>query len=441
LTMEKQKTIGGEVSLSGIGLHMGNKVNIKFKPAGVDSGINFIRTDFGSKEGVLAVVDNLLPISRSPRRTSIGKGEIEIHTVEHLMAVLLGLSIDNIAIEIDNNEVPGFDGSGLTFLEALKQAGIVEQEKQRDCYQIKETISVEENGSSIVAIPSSEFRVSYTLRYDHPQINAQFIDLNITPETFEKEVAKSRTFCLEDEASDLQSQGLGQGANYENTLVVGKNGVIQNRLRYNDEYARHKILDLIGDLYLLGSPVKAHIVAIRSGHSLNIKLLRKIIEQKTRFLLGGVGSCGECLPKEGELDVEEIKKILPHRYPFLFVDRILYLDKGKRAVGLKNVTKDDYYFKGHFPGKPVMPGVLIIEAMAQVGGVMMLSLEQNRGKLAYFLAANNVKFRKTVVPGDKLILEVDVGKLKSKTGLVYSKALVDGKVVAEAELMFAVADN
>jgi UDP-3-O-[3-hydroxymyristoyl] N-acetylglucosamine deacetylase/3-hydroxyacyl-[acyl-carrier-protein] dehydratase len=251
---------------------------------------------------------------------------------------------------------------------------------------------------------------------------------------------KSRTFCLEEESEDLKRQGLGQGANYENTLVVGKNGVIKNRLRYSDEYARHKILDLVGDLYLMGIPIRAHIIAVRSGHSLNIKLLKKIIEQKERFIVAGV-EAGKAAVGEGELGIEEIKEILPHRQPFLFVDKILYLEKGKRAVGLKYVTKDDYYFKGHFPGKPVMPGVLIIEAMAQVGGVMMLSLEQNRGKLAYFLAANNVKFRKTVLPGDELILEVEVGKLKSKTGLVHSKAMVDSKIVAEADLMFAIAES
>lgn len=438
--MENQKTITKEVSLSGIGLHTGNKVNIKFKPAGIDSGINFIRADLPKKENILAVADNLLPISRNPRRTSIGRGGVEIHTIEHLMAVLFGLSIDNINIEIDNNEVPGLDGSGEAFLEILTSAGIVEQSKPRNIYQIKEAICMEEDDSAIIALPSSEFKIYYTLKYSHPRIDTQFLDLNINAESFRKELVKSRTFCLEEEAEDLKRQGLGRGANYENTLVVGKSGVIKNKLRYEDEYVRHKMLDMIGDLYLMGASLKGHIIALRSGHSLNIKLLGKIIEQRARFNIGGVESHGDYI-KEGELDAEEIKKILPHRFPFLFVDKILHLEKGKRAIGLKNVNEDDYYFKGHFPGKPVMPGVLIIEAMAQVGGVMMLSLAQNRGKLAYFLAANNVKFRKTVLPGDKLVLEVEVGKLKSKTGLVHSRALVDSKVVAEADLMFAIAES
>ena len=210
--------------------------------------------------------------------------------------------------------------------------------------------------------------------------------------------------------------------------MVGKSGVIKNTLRYEDEFARHKILDLLGDLYLLGQPIKGHIIALRSGHSLNLRLARKISEQMRRYSLGGVGATYH--PKEGqELDKAEIMKILPHRDPFLFVDKIIYLDKGKRATGIKKVTKDDYFFKGHFPGRPVMPGGLIVEAMAQVGGVMMLSPEENRGKLAFFMTADNIKFRKKVVPGDTLVLDVTAGKIRSKTGQVYAKAFVDGKLV------------
>jgi UDP-3-O-[3-hydroxymyristoyl] N-acetylglucosamine deacetylase/3-hydroxyacyl-[acyl-carrier-protein] dehydratase len=197
----------------------------------------------------------------------------------------------------------------------------------------------------------------------------------------------------------------------------------------------------MGDLSLLGEPIKGHIIALRSGHSLNLKLVKKINEQKQKYSLGGIASVGYS-PKEGEeLDTEMIMRILPHRDPFLFVDRIVSLDKGKRAVGVKNVTINDYFFKGHFPGKPVMPGVLIVEAMAQVGGVMMLAPEENRGKLAFFMAIDNVKFRKTVIPGDQLVLEVEAVRIKSKTGQVHGKALVDGKVVAEADLMFALVES
>jgi UDP-3-O-[3-hydroxymyristoyl] N-acetylglucosamine deacetylase/3-hydroxyacyl-[acyl-carrier-protein] dehydratase len=299
---------------------------------------------------------------------------------------------------------------------------------------------VEEDGSSIAALPAAELKIYYTLSYNHPVIRTDFLEVNINPESFKSEIASARTFCLENEVAELQNQGLGLGANYENTLVVGKNGVIKNKLRYPDEFIRHKILDLMGDLYLIGCPIKARIIALRSGHSLNLKLARKISQQRDRYSSGGIGA--NYYPQEtGELDTATIMKILPHRQPFLFVDKVIYLEKGKHATGVKNVTINDYFFKGHFPGRPVMPGVLIIEAMAQVGGIMMLAAEENRGKLAYFLAANNIKFRKTVVPGDQLLLEVEAGKIKSKTGQVRAKALVDGRVVAEADLMFALVET
>ncbi len=439
--MDKQKTIDKEASLKGVGLHTAKKVSVTFKPAEIDTGINFIRTDLPGRPVIRASVDSLLSQSCSPRRTSIGRDGARIYTIEHLMAALSGLSIDNIYIEIDNDEVPGLDGSSLNFLEILSEAGIKEQEKSRHSYLIKEPIFVEEEGAAIVAVPSQDFKISYTLNYNHPLLKAQFLEINFSNGVFKNELASSRTFCLESEAQDLQHQGLGAGANYENTLVVGEKGVIKNKLRYQDEFVRHKMLDLFGDLYILGEPLKAHIIALRSGHSLNLKLARKIYQQRQRYAVGGI--TGEALGQSvgGQLDIETIKKILPHREPFLFVDRIIHLETGKRATGIKNVTINDYFFKGHFPGKPVMPGVLIVEAMAQVGGVMMLSPEENRGKLAYFLSADNIKFRKTVVPGDQLVLDVEAGKIKSKTGQVHAKALVDGRVVAEADLMFALVKN
>ncbi|MBM3245940.1 MAG: UDP-3-O-[3-hydroxymyristoyl] N-acetylglucosamine deacetylase [Candidatus Omnitrophica bacterium] len=437
--MDRQRTIAKEVSLNGVGLHTAGKVNIVFKPAAADSGINFIRRDLSGAPVIKGSLECLLSSSRFPRRTCIGKENVEIHTIEHLMAALAGLSIDNLAIEIDNDEVPGLDGSSLDFVKVLKGAGVVEQDKPRQYALVKEPVFVEEDNAAIMAFPSSELKISYTLNYNHPLLEAQFLETTINPALFEKELAPARTFCLEDEAEELQRQGLGKGANYTNTLVVGKNGVIKNKVRFPDEFVRHKVSDLLGDLYLLGSPLKGHIIALRSGHSLNLKLVKKISEQRQRYSSSGVGATYS--PESGkELDRAEIMKILPHRDPFLFVDKILSLEKGKRAVGLKHLTMDDYFFKGHFPGKPVMPGVLIIEALAQVGGVMMLASEENWGKLAYFMAIDNAKFRKTVLPGDNLILDVEAVRIKSKTGQVRAKALVNDKVVAEADLKFVLVE-
>lgn len=432
-----QKTIKNPARIQGVGLHTGGKVNIVFKPAPINSGINFMRVDLANKPIIKADCQYLLDSQHSIRRTSLVVDGAEVQTVEHLMAVLAGLEIDNLLIEIDNNEVPGMDGSGSEFLETLKKADIIEQEAAKKIYAIKEPICVEDEDSVLLALPANNYNISYTLSYNHPLLKSQYMELVVNAENFEEELASSRTFCLKEEAQDLQAEGLGKGANYNNTLVVGDKEVLNNALRFNDEFVRHKILDLVGDLYMLGMPIKGRIVAIKSGHSLNLKLVKKILKQKTRYELGGIAI--GCVAEGQELDASLIMKILPHRYPFLLVDRVISLEKGKRAVGIKNVTINENFFAGHFPGKPVMPGVLIVEAMAQVGGVMMLSPEENRGKLAYFMAANNVKFRKTVIPGDQLRIEVEVGRIKSKTGQVRTKAYVEGKVVAEAELMFALA--
>ncbi|MDD5561613.1 MAG: bifunctional UDP-3-O-[3-hydroxymyristoyl] N-acetylglucosamine deacetylase/3-hydroxyacyl-ACP dehydratase [Candidatus Omnitrophica bacterium] len=426
--MEKQKTIASKVSLSGVGIHTGNKVNVTFKPAQASSGVTFIRTDIAGSPRIQANVQSFLAAKFS-RRSSIGSNEIEVQTIEHLMSALASLGIDNIDVEIDNNELPGLDGSALKFVEAIEKAGIVEQEQDKYTHVIKEPICIEDGVSSITIVPSNEFKISYTLNYDHPLLKAQFLEICVNAESFKAEIAPARTFCLESEASELRNQGLGLGANYENTLVVGREGVIKNKLRFNDEFVRHKILDLIGDLCLAGCPIRGHVIALKSGHSLNLKIARKIYEQKIK--------AQGAKTMEGVLDVNEIMKIIPHREPFLFVDRVTHLEKGKRAVGVKNVTINDYFFKGHFPGRPVMPGVIIVEAMAQVGGVMMLASEENKGKLAFFLSIDNVKFRKPVVPGDQLVLEVEAIKVKSKTGQVRGRALVDGKVVAEADFVCA----
>ncbi len=440
--MEYQRTIKKEIELEGMGLHTGKEVCIKFRPSLSNTGINFQRMDLPEQPMIRADLNNVIDMSKSPRRTSIGNGKGEVHTIEHVMAVLSVLNIDNIIIEMDGPEVPGLDGSAVPFLEALEEAGIEEQAVARKTFQIKEPIWIADSDSSIVVLPSQGLKISYTLSYDHhPFLKAQYLTFTINRDNFLKEIAAARTFCLEEEVGVLKEQGLGRGADYENTIVVGEEGVLRNRLRFEDEFARHKILDLIGDLYLLGCPLKAHVIAIKSGHPLNIKLIQKVEQQRLRYLEGGIKAASPSFDFEkAPLDIEDIQKILPHRYPFLFVDKILELEEDKRAVGIKNVSIDDYFFQGHFPGRPVMPGVLIVEAMAQVAGVLMLSKKENQGKLAYFMSIDNVKFRRTVVPGDQLRLEVEVVRLKSKTGQVHTTAFVDSKVVAEADLMFALVE-
>ncbi|MFH1782050.1 MAG: bifunctional UDP-3-O-[3-hydroxymyristoyl] N-acetylglucosamine deacetylase/3-hydroxyacyl-ACP dehydratase [Candidatus Omnitrophota bacterium] len=435
----EQKTIKKPIKLSGIGLHTGVKVNLKFKPAPSNTGINFIRIDEPDSPMIKADILNILDQEKSPRRTSIGNGSVEVHTIEHLMAALFALGIDNMLIEIDGPELPGLDGSAIGFIESLREAGIESQGVSKKVYQVRSPIWDEQNGAMIMVLPDNQFRVSYTLNYEHPLLQAQYISFVMNEGTFEKEIATSRTFCLEREVRELKGQGLGKGANYENTVVVGQDRVIDNKLRFDDEFARHKILDLLGDLYLLGSSITGHIIAVRSGHPLNIRLVSKINKQRGKTQAGGLK--GVYVETDGNtLDTSDIQKILPHRYPFLLVDKIIELEPDKRAVGIKNVTFNEHFFTGHFPGKPVMPGVLIIEAMAQVAGVLMLNKKENVGKIAYFVSLDKAKFRKMVVPGDQLRLEAEVIKLRSKTGQVRTKALVDGQVVSEAELMFALGD-
>ena len=427
--------------MQGVGLHTGKSVRVEFKPAPPDSGISFLRTDLVGTTPVVASYASVLDSNRRPRRTSIGYGPVEVHTIEHLMASCFGCSIDNLRVEITGEEVPGLDGSAFPFMEIFRQAGIEEQPVSRRLAQIREPVWIEEDSAAVAVLPDEKFRISYTLSYPVPSLSAQFFSASVTPELFEAEVAPSRTFCLAQEVEALRQNGLGKGANYENTVVVEPNGrVIQNHLRYPDEFVRHKVLDLIGDLYLLGRPIQGHVVAIRSGHALNLKLLQKLRQTLERGREGGI-QAQHVQPEATAMDIYAIERILPHRYPFLLVDRMTELIPDKRAVGLKNVTINEPFFAGHFPKRPVMPGVMIIEALAQVSGILLLNKPENLGKYAYFVAMDNVRFRRTVLPGDSLVLEAEVLKLRSKTGQMRTRAFVEGKVVAEADLMFALLDG
>ncbi len=437
----KQKTLKNEIVLEGRGLHTGNHVKARLRPADVNSGIMFKRTDLPGQPVILPALENVFIDNTVPRCTSIRRNDVVIHTVEHFMAALFGYEIDNILIEINGNELPGLDGSGIDFLEEIKRVGVDVQEEPREYIAVKEPLNVSNNGASILIVPADELKISYALNYDHPLLQAQFFSRVINRDTFEKDIAPSRTFCLEDEASELQASGLGKGANYDNTLVVGKKGVIQNEVRFQDEFARHKVLDLIGDLYLLGRPVKGHVFAMRSGHTLNVELLRKISKQHIRYAKTGGAAPLTQFGSQSELDIQAILKILPHRYPFLLVDRIVELQSGRRAVGIKNVTINDNFFTGHFPTRPVMPGVLMIEAMAQVGGILMMTNEMHRGKVALFMATDKVKFRKLVNPGDQLRMEIEVIRDRSRTAALRGVTKVGSEVVAEAEMIFSFLDE
>lgn len=431
--MALQRTISDKVELEGIGLHTGNNISLKLMPAEEDSGIRFIRTDLPDRPVIEALARNLTEASKSLRRTSIGRNGVEIHTIEHLLATLSGLSIDNMTIEINGPELPGLDGSAEGFVKAIKKAGIKQQDKPRKEFCVREPISVQEGDSFLIILPDVNFKISYTLDYPSTNFRTQYGHFLINSGIYEKELAPSRTFCLEEEVEHLRSLGLGKGASLDNTVVVGKKGIVSGRLRFEDEFLRHKVLDIIGDLYLLGHQIKGHIIAVKSGHALNIELLYKIMSRIEAFEKDS--ALKETPASRGILDKQDIEKILPHRYPFLMIDRILELNE-KSAVGIKKLTKSDYFFAGHFPGNPVMPGVLMLEAMAQVGGVILLSREENRGKTAYFMSINNAKFRRIVRPGDEVRLAVDVIKYKTRTGQVHGRALVDNKLAAEADLNF-----
>lgn len=436
--MNSQYTLRETVTFRGIGLHTGKPVEVGVCPAEPDTGIVFVRTDLDPSLKVPARFDRVQ--FNESRQTSLVVGKGIVRTIEHLMAVFHGLGIDNAVVEVDGEEMPGLDGSSKEFTETISRTGLVPQDRPRRFVEVREPVFVDHGDQSLVVLPAPNLSISYTLSYRHQDLADQFLSLPVLPEIFEREIAPARTFCLKEEARLLQASGFGKGANTSNTLVFERNLPIENSLRFEDEACRHKIMDLLGDLFLLGGFLKGHVIAARSGHALNLELVRKIAMTQSRREPSKGKEPSSVGPLPTTLDEEGIKKILPHRAPFLFVDRVENLEPGKRAMGYKQVAKSDYYFQGHFPGHPVMPGVLIMEALAQVGGVIMLSMPENRGKIAYFMSVDYCKFRQTVMPGDELRMEVEVLRCRARTGQCAGRAYVKDKLVCEAEVKFAVVD-
>lgn len=465
--LTKQRTIAKEVSISGIGLHTGNKSNMTFKPAPADHGISFKRVDMPNSPEIPADIDHVTDISRG---TTITLDKAEVKTVEHVLAAIMGCEIDNLVVELDTNEPPVTDGSAKPFVDLLNTAGFVEQDEPKDYLVIENTIHYrsEKGETDIVAFPLDDFKVTVMIDYRNAALGSQYTSLFNMAE-FAGEFASARTFCFLHEVEELHAQGLIQGGKFDNAVVIvdrelkpkelkdmmaklgiddsvvlGENGILNNtQLRFKNEPARHKLVDVIGDLALIGAPIKGHIMAARPGHKHNIefvKILRNLYKQNKLKLKYQVNRSAGVV-----LDINAIKKMLPHRYPFLLVDKVVYIEQGKKIVGVKNVTVNEPFFQGHFPQKPVMPGVLIVEAMAQTGGLLLLQFFDNaEGKLAYFLSIDKCKFRKQVIPGDQLFFEVEVLERRRNIFRMKCRAYknaIDGELASEAEIMCTIVDE
>ena len=422
--MANQTTLARAVSFTDIGLHSGQPVFLELKPAAADSGIVFFRTDLLHSTGVLADVRQ---VTSTLRATTLENGETKVFTVEHLMAALYVLGVDNCVVNMSTAEAPVGDGSALPFVRMIEEAGIVELSAHRKIFSVSEPISVVEKHRSITVLPYSGLRITFTSSNPHPLLGVQCAEYEISSEVFIREIAPARTIGFMDEVAMLKENGLGLGGSLENTLVYDEETNL-NPLRFSDELVRHKILDVLGDLALLGCPLRGHVVAVQSGHSLNTALAAKLWDVKHADKKKGLKTV---------LDIVEIQKILPHRYPFLFIDRIVELEPMKRAVGIKNVTMNEHFFLGHFPERPVMPGVILLEAMGQVGGVMVLCVPERKGRIAYFAGMERAKFRRPVVPGDQLRMVAEMIKSRGNIGKVWTQAFVGDELVAEAEFTFA----
>jgi UDP-3-O-[3-hydroxymyristoyl] N-acetylglucosamine deacetylase/3-hydroxyacyl-[acyl-carrier-protein] dehydratase len=443
-----QQTLNRSATFSGIGLHSGNRVNMTILPAPANSGVRFRRVDLEGKPEIEARVENVFETNRS---TTLAKGNVKIHTVEHVLAALAGFGIDNAIIELDANEPPIADGSSREFCKIIQSVGIKELPEKKDFFTPSEPIEMRSGETVMTLFPGENFKITCTSA-DKKGRFTQFYSTEVTPKTWEKELSHARTFCFFEEIEYLIKNNLIKGGSLENAVVIRDDAVLTTEpMRYPEEFVRHKMLDIVGDLSLLGKPVRGHLIAVKPSHAANCEFAKLIQAQMQKPLRAAQTFApppqktnGETMPEipaneNGAMNVEELMKFIPHRYPFLMVDRILKID-GSKIVGLKNVTINEHYFQGHFPGHPIMPGVLQLEAMAQVAGVLLLKIIEAASQVAYFMSAEDVKWRKPVFPGDVLIIEVELVRQRGKIGKAKGVCKVGGEIVSEAEITFMLRD-
>jgi len=431
MSRNARRGIRQKASVSGTGLHTGARTEATFLPAPAGQGIVFRRVDLKGKPEVPALLSEVEAIER---RTAIGKGDTTIHTVEHLLAAVAAHEIDDLIVELSGPEPPILDGSVQPYFEALEHAGPTETSGEPVILSVPAPFTVTEGDASYVVAPAKELRLTVTIEWPHPLIGRQAGTYTVTPQAFARELAPARTFGFTSEVTALQAKGLIKGASSANAIVLDERGLADGgQLRWPDEFVRHKAADILGDLALTGGRVRAHIIATRPSHRGNIALAHAVARAARRT--------GGGAPK---MDIGRIMDVLPHRYPFLLVDRIIEVEGRQRIVGIKNVTINEPFFQGHFPGHPVMPGVLIIEAMAQVGGMLLLSYFEGQNiddKVVYFMSLDKVKFRRPVIPGDQIRFELEMLSFRGKTCKMKGEGYVDGQLVVEAEMMASVVDK
>jgi len=442
-----QQTLQKAISFAGTGLHSGNRVSMTFLPAPPGTGIRFRRVDLDGKPEIEARVEH---VSDTNRSTTLAKGSVKIHTVEHVLATFSGCGVDNAIVELDANEPPIADGSSRQYCKMVREAGVVAQTEKREPYAVTAPIEFEAGETTMSVFPHDRLKITCTSA-DKQGRFTQFFSLEVTPESWEKELSDARTFCFYEEIEFLFKNGLIKGGSLENAVVIRDDAILTAEpLRYREEFVRHKMLDILGDLALAGRPLVGHIVAVKPSHAANCELARRVVAQMSKpsqaVQTFSPPPTQTAMPEESPvrdgatLDVMQVMKILPHRPPFLMVDRVTKI-AGNKITAQKNVTMGEPFFEGHFPGHPIMPGVLQLEAMAQVAGILMMRQAENAGKLAYFMSAEEVKWRKPVRPGDVLMIEIEMTKSRGKIGKAKGTCLVDGEVVSEASVTFMLIDK